>query len=109
MLFVADTGNHRIRKVTLSVTDAQNETRRWDRIEVSCFAGLCSNNSSPQPGYADGIGKVARLNAPRGVAVDNDGDIFVTDTNNHLIRKITATGVVSTLAGSTRIAEVCVT
>jgi sugar lactone lactonase YvrE len=50
-------------------------------------------------GYADGKG--GKFDAPSGIAADSSGNIFVTDFSNHLIRKITSTGVVSTLAGST--------
>ncbi|MBL8921912.1 MAG: hypothetical protein JNJ54_23880 [Myxococcaceae bacterium] len=51
------------------------------------------------PGAADGVGAEARFQEPGGLAVDTNGDVFVADTANHTIRKVTAEGVVTTVAG----------
>jgi len=75
-LFVADTGNHRIRKVLPSG-------------ETSTFAG-------GEPGYADGPAAQARFNAPCGICLSPDGALYVADTGNHCIRKI-KDGQVSTV------------
>jgi sugar lactone lactonase YvrE len=80
-VFVADTGNHTIRKITAAGV-------------VSTFAGAAGAS-----GTADGSGAAARFNRPAGVAVNASGTVFVADTGNHTIRKITAAGVVTTLAG----------
>jgi streptogramin lyase len=48
----------------------------------------------------DATGTSARFNAPRGLTVDPSGNVYVTDTGNHTIRKITPAGVVTTIAGS---------
>jgi len=50
-------------------------------------------------GYLDGNGTNARFSYPRGVAVDSTGVVYVSDTGNHVIRKVTPSGEVSTLAG----------
>ena len=61
--------------------------------EVSTFAG------SGIFGYADGNGTAASFTGPSGVAVDGTGNVYVADTNNHLIRKIAPNGDVTTFAG----------
>jgi hypothetical protein len=61
---------------------------------VSTIAGLAGARGS-----ADGSGGSARFFAPEGIAIDSSGNLYVADTDNHTIRRITATGVVSTLAG----------
>ncbi len=61
---------------------------------VSTFAGSAGNS-----GTADGLGQAARFNAPRSLLVDGTGNVFVADSGNHAIRKITAGGLVSTFAG----------
>jgi sugar lactone lactonase YvrE len=82
-VYVADTANHTIRKITFFGV-------------VTTIAG-----SAGVSGNIDGIGTAARFNLPRGIAVDSAGNIYVGDTSNSAIRKITPAGVVTTLAGGT--------
>ncbi|GAB3739867.1 hypothetical protein GCM10027594_19980 [Hymenobacter agri] len=82
VLYVADTENGTIRKIS-------------PKGEVSTLAG-----KAPAQGYADGVGEQVRFNKPVGVAVDKAGTVYVADQRNHAVRKITADGTVSTLAGT---------
>jgi len=80
-IYVADAGNDAIRKITPDGT-------------VTTLAG---NGSA---GSANGTGKSASFNSPFGIAVDGSGNVYVSDSGNNLIRKITPDGTVSTFAGS---------
>lgn len=64
---------------------------------INQVATLAGNGSA---GAADGPGAVARFNGPRGLALDAAGNLFVADTSNHKIRKVTPQGLVTTLAGN---------
>lgn len=81
-VYVADYGNDLIRKITADGT-------------VSTIAG-----KQGVSGMADGQDTTARFNLPESVAVDATGNIYVADNGNNAIRKITPTGLVSTLAGN---------
>jgi sugar lactone lactonase YvrE len=87
-IYVVDTGNNRIRKIIYNGT-------AW---VVTTLAGSGVGFGSGA-GSADGTGTNALFNAPRGIAMDPDGNIYVADTNNSSIRKVTTGGVVTTLAG----------
>jgi sugar lactone lactonase YvrE len=80
-VYVADSYNNKIRKITASG-------------EVTTLAG------SGAPGTANGTGTAAKFNGPSGVTVDQNGILYVADTENQKIRKIAASGAVTNYAGS---------
>ena len=80
-VYVADSANSTIRKVTPSG-------------QVTTLAGLAGN-----PGSSNGTGSAARFSVPYGVTVDTNGNVYVADSGNNTIRKVTSAGVVTTLAG----------
>jgi len=84
-LYVADSANDTIRKLTQSGTN-------W---VVSTLAGTAG-----VPGAVDGAGGGALFDFPQCVAVDGALNVFVTDSGNYTIRKITPAGTVTTLAGN---------
>ncbi len=70
-------------------------------IEVSIIAG----SDSGLPGSDDGLGTAARFKSPQGIEVDELGNVYVADTENNSIRKISSDGEVSTLAGNGTIGD----
>ncbi len=82
-LYVADLGNNQIRKITKAGV-------------VSLFAGSATGVA----GLVNGTGTAARFNKPFALTLDRFDNVYVADSGNHVIRKITPAGVVTTLAGS---------
>jgi len=82
-VFVADNLNHVIRKISVSG-------------DVTTFAGSPAGTA----GNLDGTGTAARFNKPYALTIDTFNNVYVTDSTNHSIRKITPAGVVTTVAGN---------
>lgn len=82
-LYIADTGNNRIRKVDSA-----------GAIHTVAGNGIAGFSGDGGPAIA------ASLNGPFGVAVDAAGNIYIADTNNNRIRRVDAKGIISTVAGS---------
>jgi sugar lactone lactonase YvrE len=84
-LYIADSQNNAIRMILRS--------NGW----ITTIAGL----GPEKPGYSgdNGPATAAKLDSPQGVAIDSDGNIYISDNGNHVIRKITG-GIISTIAGT---------
>jgi hypothetical protein len=80
-LYVADAGNHRIRRVSYEG-------------EVSTFAG-------GDAGHADGLGGLARFRRPSDLTRDAQGNLYVVDSESHCVRRISPDGLVRTLTSTT--------
>src|SRR5205085_3933541 len=85
-LYIADTSNHRIRKVN----------------SAGIISTVAGSGSEPVGGFGGdgGPATAARMNNPTGVAVDSAGNIFIAEWFGHRIRKVNASGVISTVAGT---------
>lgn len=81
-IFVAENHNHAIRRISADGT-------------VSTYAGRIGIS-----GHADGPVEVAMFNRPAGIALDPNGNLYVADTFNHVVRKITPAGIVTTVVGT---------
>jgi uncharacterized protein (TIGR03437 family) len=82
-VYIADSGNNRVRKVSSSGT-------------ITTIAGNGIAGFSGDGGQAVN----AQLNIPTGLAVDATGNVFISDTNNNRIREVTASGIITTIAGN---------
>ncbi|MCA1562276.1 MAG: gluconolaconase [Acidobacteria bacterium] len=80
---------------TIYVADA-GDAQRVRRITPN---GVVSTLAGGDEGYADGSGAAAQFSSPSGLAIARDGTVYVADTGNNAIRRITRDGVVSTAAG----------
>lgn len=80
-LYVTDLGNNRIRKISPTG-------------DVNTLAG------NGMTGHVDGPALSAQFNNPTGIATDNSGNVIIADAINHRIRKISTSGIVSTIAGN---------
>ncbi len=122
-LYVADFSNNTIRKITPAgqvstpytglnepnsiVADSSNNfyiaATGDDAIYKISSSGVLSvfAGTVGTAGFNNATGTAAEFNQPNGVAVDKSGNVYVADTDNFLIRKITSSGKVTTLAGKT--------
>ena len=81
---------------TIYIADA-GDSQRIRRISPQ---GMVSTVAGGARGFADGASGFARFDTPSGVAIAANGDLYVADTGNHAVRRITVDGVVSTVAGN---------
>ncbi len=87
-LYIADTWNHRIRRVDNTGT-------------ITTVAGIGGIGINNEGGYSgdDGPAVEAQLNAPSGIAVDGAGNLFIAEVLNNRIRRVDSSGIITTIAG----------
>ena len=85
-VYIADTANHRIRKVSLDGT-------------ITTVAGTGTPGGRFNP-LEDGPAITALLDSPSGIAIDASGNLYIADSENFRIRKVTPAGIISTVAGN---------
>ena len=87
-VYIADSAADRIRAVSVSTGLASTVAgRQWQGIPFASFGG------------DGGVATSAFLNKPQGVAVGPDGSVYIADTGNDVIRKVSPTGTITTVAG----------
>ena len=91
-LYLADSGGNMIRKVDLTANP----------VTITVVAGT---TQAKKFGGDGGRATEAQLNTPEGVAVDSAGNLFIADSDNNLVRKVDAQGIITTLAGDTAAAQ----
>jgi len=87
-LYIADAQNNRIRKVTFSGNSTSGI--------ITTFAG----NGTAAFSGDNGLATSAQLQYPTGVAVDAQGNVFIADTYNHRVRKVSSSGIITSVAGN---------
>lgn len=92
-------GDHRVGALTRSLLILAVTTSAWGQADYSTPYYFTTLAGTSSVGSIDGAGSDARFFDPAGVAVDLAGNLYVADTENHTIGKITSAGVVSTFAG----------
>lgn len=88
-IFVADQYNHRIRKITPNGI-----------VNTVAGSGIAANGGAGGFGGDGGPATAARLNLPQGLALDDSGNLYIADTGNHRVRKLSPDGVITTIAGN---------
>jgi uncharacterized protein (TIGR03437 family) len=85
-IFIADSGNHRIRKVAMTDAGSAITTVAGNGVPGASGDGIQATNAS--------------IDTPEFIAVDRSGNLYISDTFTHRIRKVTPAGVISTVAGN---------
>ena len=103
-VYVASSGNSTIVKITPDRTATLFAGSPWQSLGYILDPGFPGPSGPPTTNgrtleYQDGTGSAALFNGPWGIAVDSSGNVYVADTGNNAIRKITPAGQVTTLAG----------
>ncbi|MFB6259719.1 MAG: SMP-30/gluconolactonase/LRE family protein, partial [Thiohalorhabdaceae bacterium] len=82
-LYIADTGNHRIR-----------------RVGTDGYITTAAGTGSAGYGGDGGAGRQAQLSSPHGLALDDAGNLYIADSGNHRIRELAPSGIIRTVAGT---------
>lgn len=89
--------------VATNIVDGTTNTATTNTATLTVNIGTTISTFAGSPGFSgnnDGTGTNARFSTPAGIAVDSSGNFYVADSANHVIRKVSSSGVVTTLAGT---------
>jgi len=90
-LYVCDIGNHRVRKIAFNGVITTVAGGRGTQSPDAATSGFSGDG---------GAATLARLSQPSGVAIDEDGNFYISDAGNLRVRRVEASGVISTIAGN---------
>jgi sugar lactone lactonase YvrE len=94
-LYIADAGNHRIRKID---TDGIITTVAGDGTIIQTGSSIGGPIFSGAYGGDEGLATAAQLDSPSDIAIDKQGHLYITDTDNNRIRKVDTDGIITTVA-----------
>jgi hypothetical protein len=96
-IFVADTGNNRIRLICYNI--ATNSTNFCSGLTVGNIYTVAGNGNAGSSGDG-GLAINANIHSPNAVVLDPGGNLYIADTSNYKIRKVTPAGIIGTFAGT---------
>lgn len=103
-VYVVDSGVVLLNRFTNTFLQAAAVRKIGTDGMVTTIAGATGTSLPDVMGYADGVGTAARFSFPEGLGIDDAGNLYIADRGNHVIRKLSPDGKVTTVAGTPKVA-----